>query len=250
MAVVNPKQIQYIKGIQPDFEFRVRKLQPSLDVASEDELFKVDDNTKPKLLGRQGSHGSQIDSSTRSTGRRSNNPVATPSLPSSSSAQTNSLPLEDRRLLARAKWLLKRLLVETEEEKQSLLEREQITDELDEHEEEGIPSSRGAKKRGSSFSPDWSHISTQEANIESILNNLLSDKADRKEVFFVLNILSFLKDGTAVVLFIPSCLPLVSLRKCQVFRRRRLSKLDGGITSVDRSQRRYRLFDHGSEVSK
>mmetsp|Transcript_16443 Transcript_16443/g.17192 ORF Transcript_16443/g.17192 Transcript_16443/m.17192 type:complete len:100 (+) Transcript_16443:3-302(+) len=43
MAVVNPKQVNYIKNIQPEFEFRERKLQPSLDVASDDDLYKLDD---------------------------------------------------------------------------------------------------------------------------------------------------------------------------------------------------------------
>lgn len=190
MAVVNPKQIQYIKGIQPDFEFRVRKLQPSLDVASEDDLFKVEDSNqiKPKSLGRQATL--QIDSSTRAIGR---NPVTPLPLPSSSNVQINTLPLEDRRLLARAKWLLKRLLVQTEEEeKRSPLERKQIADELDSTKEEDFQSSVGT-------SSDRADILNKEASIESLLNSLLNEKADRKEVFFVLNILSFLKDGTLFV---------------------------------------------------
>jgi hypothetical protein len=42
MARINPAQVQFIKDIQPDFEFQERKIQPSLDVASADDLFKVD----------------------------------------------------------------------------------------------------------------------------------------------------------------------------------------------------------------
>jgi hypothetical protein len=161
MAVVNPRQIQHIKSIQPDFEFRVRKLQPSLDIASEDDLFKVDD-AKPKPVARQGSL--QLGSSLRSA-RRADQPMATMAPPSSSgsssSSQTNSLSLEDRRLLARAKWLLKRLLIETDEEKQSLSEREHITDELDEHEEDHYHALRAAQQKGPFsllHSPRHSHL--------------------------------------------------------------------------------------------
>ena len=49
MARINPRQIQYIKEIQPDFEFQERKIQPSLDVASSDDLFKVDQHDGNEL---------------------------------------------------------------------------------------------------------------------------------------------------------------------------------------------------------
>jgi hypothetical protein len=47
--------------------------------------------------------------------------------------------------------------------------------------------------------------------VESLLKNLLNDKADRKEVFFVLNILSFLKDGIIICLVLSSSLSSFSL---------------------------------------
>jgi hypothetical protein len=50
--------------------------------------------------------------------------------------------------------------------------------------------------------------------IEILLKDLLSDKADRKEIFFVLNILSFLKDGKAFSLLALKFFD----RKCEVLR--------------------------------
>lgn len=150
MAALNPKQIEYIKSIQPDFEFRVRKLQPSLDVASEDDLFKVDmslPNLKPMSLARQGSL--QAAAGVQHVTRRFDNPIPTATLRPLSDAsipQPHSLTVEDRRLLARAKWLLKRLLMEDDDELDQ--RRPTITDELDEHEEGELLESKSRHRKG------------------------------------------------------------------------------------------------------
>jgi hypothetical protein len=196
MAVLNPKQIEYIKSIQPDFEFRVRKLQPSLDIASDEDLFKAEPNVNPKPLVRQGSL--QTEKGRHGTKRSEPSAPFTTrqSISDASLVQPTSLPVEDRRLLARAKWLLKRLLMESEEDEfNETTKYSKITDELDENDE--LLELKRFNRKGHEVS---SHallifLSAKELNIDNLLTNLLNDKADRKEVFFVLNILSFLKDG-------------------------------------------------------
>lgn len=68
------------------------------------------------------------------------------------------------------------------------------------------------KVAASTNTPLFTILLAKEMKIEILLKDLLSDKADRKEIFFVLNILSFLKDGKTLSLLALKFFD----RKCEV----------------------------------
>lgn len=258
MARINPRHVQYIKDMQPDFDFHERKIQPSLDVASSEDLFKVeneaDDDTesapKSKNTTRQteisrslsgghshtssgSSHPSQnkgrssispseeirLDHRMSSHHRSSNaaNSRLTLAVPQShTNSHTNSgnsfnlgnstpggggggggLSNEDRRLLTRAKWLLRRLL-DSDDEPYDPLHPELYTDTT-------TGSNKNNENTSADLDPDikWKiENKRKKANkkyitIENTLKDILNDEIKKKETLFVLNILSFLKDGNA-----------------------------------------------------
>lgn len=190
MTIINPKQIEYIRNIQPEFEFRTRKLQPSLEVASDAELYNLDTKAPkmrkdiPATQNQNLSNSSKSSQSSRSSSNRADSPANPPLVP-----QQTPLSLDDRRLLVRTKWLLKRLFNSPEvadrggkAEKRKKLQYFTALNEVEEDDDE--------------------HNSQ---NAEISLNQVLAETADRKEIIFVLSILSFLKDGNTKCLGPKDC---------------------------------------------
>jgi len=208
MARINPRQIQHIKSMQPEFEFQERKIQPSLDVASTDDLFTADngevstasqpspstvpetsviedsssmiqDTSKQGVISRDpsGHRGTFSNINPTSSGN-----VSTANSVTGSVASATVLSQDDRRLLTRVKWLLRRLFEPEPEEEEE--EEDDKFEAMDESETEDD---------GDSLSGRTPVISRGERMVQQIL----SDEADTKEAMFLLNMLSFLKDGNS-----------------------------------------------------
>jgi hypothetical protein len=293
MTRINPAQVQYIKDMQPDFDFQERKIQPSLDVASSDDLFRMEgstaeDESQESAGGTKASRASRASHLSRSlssgskpqplsllgkarppilhqteetpaagTGagsgtdprqshhRVSKVPVMTatatanapssrltiavpPHAPSHGTSGTGTpgggpgagLSNEDRRLLTRAKWLLKRLLDPDED---SLMNPLYMSHGLmgshgSSHPSSHDPHAAAAMGAGEGETTDdedaadtsgldgetrWKieHYRKKMAKkfhfVECRLREILNDEVKKRETLFVLNILSFLKDGNS-----------------------------------------------------
>ena len=134
MARINPSQVQHIKSMQPDFEFQLRKIQPSLGAASADELFSTGDADNASSSDETMSVTAAVGTALANSGSNTPNHVsmyttdnAAVSRDMHSKTHTEALALEplkpinipdqnrfisneDRLLLTRVKWVLKRLI--------------------------------------------------------------------------------------------------------------------------------------------
>jgi hypothetical protein len=243
MARINPKQIELIKSLQPDFEFQKRDLQPSLSVATNEELFSSGTANSPPEHNLPGHHPPSSSSALHFSGSspslihpngsqqknvavrssvdvgglnaHSRAPIATPNTATRDTTTPGlSLSNDDRRLLARTKWLLRRLLERNEEEVE---EEEEGEEEEDEEGEEELASSQrplydfeveendvvsrrySVATMGSDHSKPLvprrlSAAERKTIKVAKVLQEMMKDEGPR-ETLFVLNMLSFLKDG-------------------------------------------------------
>jgi hypothetical protein len=286
MARINPRQIQYIKEVQPDFDFQERKIQPSLNVATSDDLFRVDnsdvdDNDSVKSKNSRSSHLSrslsiggappltsvpihgrstiqkpssdESSSSTTSSAHPHAHPPhstspshrlssavgvgtihspAGPRLTLAVSTQNHHQPNpnivpstpggggglglsnEDRRLLTRAKWLLKRLLDSDEDPLLALhpfdpdaaiLGLTSQSNNTSHHHDNDNNMTTTSTTTSTSLDSElrWKLENKRKKAekkfyfLENILKDILNDEVKKRETLFVLNILSFLKDGNS-----------------------------------------------------
>ncbi len=129
MTIINPKQVAHLKKMQPNFKFKERNIEPSLDIATTKELLdNMQDEVEMNIL-----KGKQIGATDAATHvHKENSPIHTPKpstgIPSKTNAsdgvngseeeeqQSNVLTMtpEDQMFLIRLKWMSDKLLVPIE----------------------------------------------------------------------------------------------------------------------------------------